>query len=281
MMRNDPSVSPLRILILALALSALVTLPAVGQPSWSWPERAEDLRVLPEDLPPQRLRAVMTGFSRALGVRCSHCHVGEEGAPLASHDFVSDDNPNKERAREMLRMLGSINEHLEKIEPSGLERVNMWCHTCHRGAPRPATLEEELAEAYAKGGAEAALERYGELRERYLQRGTYDFGEGSLNAFGYGLLQDGDADGAVAVFRLNAEHFPSSANARDSLAEAYLAAGEPELAEVFYRKSLELDPGNRKAVEKLRELRLRWGVRQQESGEAGEGSTKDGAPGKG
>lgn len=221
---------------------------------WQWPERSKNLEVLPEDFPADRLRSVMTGFSRSLGVRCNHCHVGEAGKPLSSYDFVSDDNPNKDRAREMLRMLDSINDHLAKITPTGPERVNVWCHTCHQGRPRPATLEEELSEAYAKGGAEAAIERYRELHERYRERGAYDFSERPLNALGYRLLGEGDGEGAIAVFRLATEEHPSSANAYDSLAEGYWKTGHAELAEVFYRKSLELDPDNRNAVEKLREI---------------------------
>ena len=53
------------------------------------------------------------------------CHKGEEGKPLSTYDFASDDNPNKNRAREMYRMLGDISDHLKKIEPSGDKRVNM------------------------------------------------------------------------------------------------------------------------------------------------------------
>ena len=34
---------------------------------------------------------VMPGFTRALGVRCSYCHVGEEGESLSTYDFASDD----------------------------------------------------------------------------------------------------------------------------------------------------------------------------------------------
>ena len=45
----------------------------------------------------ERLRPVMMGFTRALGVRCNHCHVGEDGQPLSTFDFVSDENPNKVR----------------------------------------------------------------------------------------------------------------------------------------------------------------------------------------
>jgi len=225
-----------------------------ARPRWQWPEKAENLQELPEDFPPERLSAVMRGFTRALGVRCSHCHVGEEGAPLSSYDFPSDDNPNKGRAREMLRMLASINEHLQKIEPSGAERVNMWCHTCHRGRPRPMTLGDAMTEAYKEGGIAAAVQEYRDLRERFADRGAYDFGENSLNRIGYALLGEGDTEGAISIFRLNLEQFPDSANAHDSLAEGYLKAGRKELAEIFYRKSLELDPDNRNALDKLREM---------------------------
>ncbi len=239
--------------LFALVLTA-TTHSARAQEEWSWPEKPKNLKVLPKDFTGQKLRPVMIGFTRALGVRCTHCHVGEEGKPLSTYDFASDKNPNKERAREMYQMLGSINEHLKKIEPSGDKRVNMWCHTCHQGRPRPMTLEEEMGEAYRKSGATAAVERYHELREGYFGKGGYDFSEGSLNTFAYGLLGQGDHEGAIAVFRLNAEQFPESSNVWDSLAEGYLAVGNKLLAEIYYRKSLELDPQNSNAIEKLRAL---------------------------
>ncbi|MDX1495547.1 MAG: c-type cytochrome, partial [Longimicrobiales bacterium] len=122
---------------------------------WSWPERAENLQELPSDFPPERLGAVMRGFSSALGVRCSYCHVGEEGQPLSTYDFASDANPNKDRARAMYRLLGAVNDHLDEIEPSG-PPVNMWCHTCHAGRPKPQTLAEALDETYGVEGGEAA-----------------------------------------------------------------------------------------------------------------------------
>ena len=235
----------------AMCLSAAV--PAAAQ-QWSWPERPENLQVLPQEWSGQRLRPVMTGFTRALGVRCSHCHVGEEGQPLSAYDFASDDNPNKERARTMLRMLGDIDEALKTLEPSGPERVNMWCHTCHRGRPRPMTLQEELAETYGTGGIESALSRYDELRNRFFGRGAYDFGENSLNAFGYGVMGAGDVDGALSIFLLNVELFPDSFNVYDSLAEAYMKSGDRELAIRYYRKSLELNPNNVNAAQQLEDL---------------------------
>ena len=152
----------------------------------------------------------MRGFSRALGVRCQYCHVGEEGQPLSEFDFASDDNPNKDRAREMLRMLGTVNDHLDKIERSGDQAVH--------------------------------------------GRGAYDFGEGGLNEFGYSILED-DVDGAIAIFTLNAELHPESANVWDSLAEGHMNAGHTDRAIEYYEKSLDLEPRNRNAQEKLQELR--------------------------
>jgi len=247
--------STTRRVVVAVMAMVMATAPAADAQQWSWPERPENLQVLPEDWTGQRLQPVMTGFTRALGVRCSHCHVGEEGQPLTTYDFPSDDNPNKERARTMLRMLGDINETLKTIEPSGAEPVNMWCHTCHRGRPRPLTLGDELDETYRTDGIEAALARYAGLRERFYGRGSYDFGENSLNGFGYAVMGKDDLDGALEVFLLNVELFPESSNVYDSLAEAYMNRGETRLAIQYYEKSLELNQGNSNAVQQLKVLR--------------------------
>ena len=246
-------VRPSSLCLLALAVFAQIP-SARAQEQWTWPKQSKNLQVLPKDFTAQKLSAVMRGFTRTLGVRCSYCHVGVEEKPLGTYDFASDQNPNKQRAREMYRMLGSINEHLKKIEPSGDKRVNMWCGTCHQGRPRPMTLEEELGEAYRRSGVTAALARYRELRQRYSSRGAYDFGEGSLNAFANELLGQGDHDGAIAVLRLNASEFPQSGEVWDSLADGYLAVGKKLFAEIYYRKSLEVDPQNDDALEKLRKL---------------------------
>jgi tetratricopeptide (TPR) repeat protein len=243
-----------RLLPALVAASLLLPATVEAQVLWSWPERAENLQVLPEAIGGERLRPIMTGFTRSLGVRCSYCHVGEEGQPLGSYDFVSDANPNKDRAREMMRMVQDIRAHLAKIDPSGGEAVSVGCDTCHRGTARPMRLTDALLESWSSGGADAALARYHELRDRYYGRGAYDFGERSLNSLGYTLLEKGDTDGAIAVFSTNAEIFPDSANAFDSLAEAHLKAGHVELASEFYRKSLDLDPGNENAAKMLQQI---------------------------
>ncbi len=151
-------------------------------------------------------------------------------------------------------MLGDINGHLKEIEPSG-KRVNMWCHTCHRGRPRPMTLSEEMFETYEKDGAEAMFALYGTLHEQFYGRGSYDFGQGALNQFGYEFLGKGGGKTAIDIFKLNVEMYPESGNAYDSLAEAYMSDGQNELAIEFYEKALELNPKNDGAREKLKELR--------------------------
>ena len=229
--------------------------PSQAQESWSWPEKPKNIQVLPKEWPGKRLQPVMVGFTRALGVRCSYCHKGEEGKPLSTYDFASDENPNKDRAREMLRMLGDISDHLQKIQPSGDKRVNMWCHTCHHGRPRPMTLDEELAEQYRTKGLQAALDDYADLKKKFYGRAAYDFGEGSLNSFGYSVLQNKDTAGAIQVFKLNTEVFPDSANVWDSLGEAYMKANDTKNAQLNYEKALTLDPNNQNAKEVLKKLK--------------------------
>jgi len=72
-----------------------------------------------------------SGYSRALGVRCTHCHV--EG------DFASDDKRPKRAAREMAAMHRAINQQLlamKHLKGEADERfIN--CATCHRGAVDP------------------------------------------------------------------------------------------------------------------------------------------------
>jgi CubicO group peptidase (beta-lactamase class C family) len=83
-----------------------------------------------------------------------------------------------------------------------------------------------------------------------------DVEERRLNEIGYELLAEPDRlDAAIAVFQLNTELFPASSNTWDSLGEAYMEAGQTELAITNYEKSLALDPSNSNAVAMLERLR--------------------------
>ena len=74
-------------------------------------------------LPTEGLQPTMVSFNAGLGVMCTFCHV--------QGDFPSDDNPNKNIARAMIRMAGDINSKF----PDGKAHVS--CFTCHRGAEMP------------------------------------------------------------------------------------------------------------------------------------------------
>jgi tetratricopeptide (TPR) repeat protein len=65
------------------------------------------------------------------------------------------------------------------------------------------------------------------------------FPENETNLLGYQLLQAGNVKDAIAVFQLNADGYPLSANVYDSLSDAYLEAGRKEEALKFARKALD------------------------------------------
>jgi hypothetical protein len=76
------------------------------------------------------LRIMEMGYARSLGVDCTHCHVA--GA------WEKDDKPSKQIAREMVKMVGTINGELKKIPNLKSENPAVNCTTCHRGQVKPA-----------------------------------------------------------------------------------------------------------------------------------------------
>lgn len=66
--------------------------------------------------------------------------------------------------------------------------------------------------------------------------------ENDLNNYGYQLLNQGEHDKAIEVLTLNTERYPKSANAWDSLGEAYAAKGDKNNAIKNFKKSLSLNP---------------------------------------
>ena len=77
------------------------------------------------------LRIMNGGYSRALGVACTHCHVEQ--------DFASDDKRPKRAAREMAVMHTMINDQLAKMQHVETKPEDRFinCSTCHRGQVNP------------------------------------------------------------------------------------------------------------------------------------------------
>jgi CubicO group peptidase (beta-lactamase class C family) len=107
---------------------------------------------------------------------------------------------------------------------------------------------EEIIKIALEKNLSAATDSY-RKRDRKL-----DLLEGIVNAKGYDLLSAKKTKEAIEIFKLNVFAFPRSANAFDSLGEAYLENGEKESAIENYRKSLALNPDNKNAEEMLKKL---------------------------
>jgi tetratricopeptide (TPR) repeat protein len=111
---------------------------------------------------------------------------------------------------------------------------------------------ETLWEAIEENGVEAAIAQYYELKKTEAPEA---FDEFVLNSLGYRLLGAERFDDALEIFKLNVEEYPDAWNPYDSLGEAYMRAGNLELAIAYYEKSLELNPdntGGKAALERIR-----------------------------
>ena len=242
-----------RMLVLAGIVLIAATRPAGAQ----IPEKFENLKVLPKDISRDQLTAVMRSFAGGLGVRCQYCHElkpGAQGDGLDAFDFKSDRKPTKDKARLMMRMVGTINDSLlSKLPDRADPAVRVGCVTCHRGLPVPRTLEATLAATITKHGVDSAVVQYRRLRDEALALGRYNFGEGSLNELARQLLPANSA-AALRMLELNQEFFPASANIDYQIAEIHRTRDERDLAIARYRKALEKAPNHAQAKRRLEEL---------------------------
>jgi len=117
-------------------------------------------------------------------------------------------------------------------------------------AGMPATFDSFRQQLNEKGWDHAA-EIYAAMQK---DDPKFKLEEGAVNEWGYQLILDNHLPEAVTVFKLNVSLHPDSGNAYDSLAEAYMRSGQKDLAIENYKKSLERNPKNEHARDKLKEL---------------------------
>ncbi|MFL5383041.1 MAG: c-type cytochrome [Longimicrobiaceae bacterium] len=247
-MRRIPFVVP--------SLAALLALAGAAPVAAQIPERFENLKVLPRDIPRDSLVQIMRGFSMSLGVRCQYCHVQRQGADgRESFDFKADDKEPKEKARFMMRMTRDLNAQvLPQVPHRHDPPVGVGCVTCHRGLPIPTTLDRVLAAALDSGGAPAAIARYRQLRQETMASGRYDFSEGSINELARRLAAQGKTAEAAALLEMNAEFYPQSGQVDFQLGEVYRARGERDKALVRYRMAQQKQPNNPQIQQRINEL---------------------------
>jgi len=97
-----------------------------------------NLKVLPRNISSKALQSIMIDeFEDGLGVGCNFCHAEQKGSHRL--DYASDAKPEKEIAREMMRMTMKINKKYFKLRHPviGDGSLIISCNSCHRGQPRP------------------------------------------------------------------------------------------------------------------------------------------------
>lgn len=114
----------------------------------------------------------------------------------------------------------------------------------------PPTLET-FAAGLGQRGFNHATEVYGDMQKKDAD---FKLGEQALVNWGYQLLRADKVKESIEIFKLATIVDPKSANAFDSLAEAYQQANDKPLAIKNYQRSLELDPTNTNAVDRLKTL---------------------------
>jgi Photosynthetic reaction centre cytochrome C subunit len=88
--------------------ATLVSLVVLSLAFTSPPERTfKNLKVLPKNIGEQELDSIMHTYTRGLGVKCEFCHVPTTDRKT---DFISDEKPEKNIARKMMRMTNKINK---------------------------------------------------------------------------------------------------------------------------------------------------------------------------
>ena len=101
-------------------------------------KKGEGLKVLPKNISHEDLHKVMEGLNVALGVKCNFCHAARKDDPTKL-DFDSDAKPEKDEARDMMRMTMKINKkyfHIKgNYDAKAVLAVN--CVTCHNGKGHP------------------------------------------------------------------------------------------------------------------------------------------------
>jgi hypothetical protein len=101
----------------------------------------KNLKILPKNITKEQMDSVMHHFENSLGVGCGYCHVRNDSTRKT--DFVSDANPHKNKAREMMKMMDKIND--KYFDVTGAKRsittqLMVTCYTCHHGAAEPPTI---------------------------------------------------------------------------------------------------------------------------------------------
>lgn len=119
----------MRLILLAVgltgAMALALTLTMTTQPTPAQAAPGKNLKIYPKDPDVAQIKKDMKVMAKATGHQCEECHKDLED--------LAADTPMKEKARQMMKMVGSINATLKK---DGFKE-QVTCNTCHAGQKKP------------------------------------------------------------------------------------------------------------------------------------------------
>jgi hypothetical protein len=269
-MRIQPTLHT-ALVVLSLTAGALAIEPrvAAAQARGAAPQGPSapkrNLLVLPANMSQEDILQVMQRFTEALGVDCAHCHAqlpapagrgGGRGRGGAAFDYVSDEKPQKQIARAMMRMVRDLNPSVATAVGRPPEATaSVACITCHRGVAVPMQLADLLDRAAKERGKAEAVTTYRYLRRKYFGGQAFDFSENSLIAYADRALRAGQPDDAITWLELNLTYFPRSAPTYAALSNAQQQKKDTAGAISSLERAVALNPDNVQLQRQLEQLR--------------------------
>jgi CubicO group peptidase (beta-lactamase class C family) len=153
---------------------------------------------------------------------------------------------------EFIRSDANVRYTFEKNAGGKVESIKLKFNEGGSDAPRISQGVMVPYEELMAGKLAEAAEGYKKIKSEKPNNAVVS--EARLNDLGYSLLQQKKIAEAITLFKVTVELYPQSANAYDSVAEAYMMNGDKQLSIANYKKSLELNPKNTNAVERLKKL---------------------------
>lgn len=217
-----------------------------------WDQMLYTDKLLSAELKEQMYKPGLSNYAYGWVVRKAPLGAGSEPVTIIQHDGgINGFNTTIIRMPESKSLIVMLNN----TGGTKLGEMSQKIAAILFGKPYKAPMRdiaEILFDTVKEKGVQAAIARYRELKA--TEKDAYDFSEPQLNGLGYQLMQMKRVKDAIEIFKLNVEMYPQGFNTYDSLGEAYMENGDKQLAIQNYKKSLELNPKNTSAAEKLKKL---------------------------
>lgn len=146
-----------------------------------------------------------------------------------------------------------VREEMDTTKITDAERVECGVETLAEQREKLKNLNrKKLTELQNQGKSIDEIVQF--IKQEDIKNSEYDLSESWINYFGYRLMNQGEKEDALKIFKLNTELYPNGFNTFDSYGECLLDLGDKENAIIAFKKSLELNPENEHAKKILTEI---------------------------